>query len=241
MAPREIFNHFDSVAYRQKAKSLSDDVLKANMQRKVRQTMGASWGIGTGIGAVPFTAGVSLIGTAYSWRSRYIAMKKFKALESEWKSRPHLGKFRMRKRDVIIPCVVGLLTMGIGVEVGNAVSNAGSHVFDQAASKGAHHAFSTFTNHAHHAAGAASNNTSPVDLSEKVSAAGHGFVHGVEQTAEVLTGNTDHITASAAGLANHGMSYVAGEAAGIHVGKSAFEAGAFVGINAAGERAGTKF
>ncbi|KAG9026339.1 hypothetical protein FRB95_008984 [Tulasnella sp. JGI-2019a] len=121
------------------------------------------------------------------------------------------------------------------------MTHAGSHLFDQVASKGAHHVLSTAASHAHHVAGAVTNSaTPPVDMSAQASTAGHGFVRGVEQTAQVLTNHTDHITASASGLANHGMAYVVGEAAGIHATTNAIEAGASVAINAAGERVGTK-
>ncbi|KAG8978767.1 hypothetical protein FRB95_013063 [Tulasnella sp. JGI-2019a] len=210
------------------------------MEKKVRGMTSANWGVVAGISNAVHTCGGSLAGTAYSGRNRYITKKKLQALKFEWNSRFWLGEFRTRKRDVIGPSVIGLVTMGIGLEVGSALTHAGSHVFDQVASAGAHHALSNVAPHAHHVVGATMNNSPPDDLLAQASAGGHGFVRGVEQTFEVLADNTQQITASAAGVANHGTSYVTGEAMGIHTTRFLVTYGACVAIDAAGERIGRK-
>ncbi|KAG9030333.1 hypothetical protein FRB95_004118 [Tulasnella sp. JGI-2019a] len=183
----EFFHSFDSEAYARRIELLSDEELESAMQKKIREGTSASLGVGFGIGAALPTFGASLIGSAYSGRNCYIVGKKLELLKFEWNSRYWLGEFRARKRDTIIPCVIGVVTLGVGFEVGSVVTHAGSQIFDKVASTGAHHVISNVATLAHHVTGDTTNNLPPVDLQAQASAGGHGFVHGVEQTFEVLT------------------------------------------------------
>ncbi|PPJ53804.1 hypothetical protein CBER1_04565 [Cercospora berteroae] len=104
---------FDGAAYRRRVKHMTPAELRECEIVKYRQTLCASWAMGTGVGAAFFTCGVSLIGTALGARRFKVATKKLEIVNAELASR-NIPLYVTRKRDVSMSVTICLLTAGIG-------------------------------------------------------------------------------------------------------------------------------
>ncbi|KAI1621993.1 hypothetical protein EDD37DRAFT_611490 [Exophiala viscosa] len=105
--------------------------LKTHEVAKCRQHVSAGASIGGGIGAAPFTLGLSLLGSAYGARRLYIAEKKLEIIREELVRRD-VSLHKFSKRDFFIPMGVSVATLGFGagldVFAAHATSQVATHV-----------------------------------------------------------------------------------------------------------------
>jgi len=164
----------------------SDRQLKEKHHQACMQIMACSCGVGAGIGAAPFTLGISLASSGYSLQRIIVLEEQKKLIEEECRARK-IPVPRERKRDIGIGSAVGIMTMGLGdaIEIG-ADLLAGEAVVEaaSAASGGVDH----LTPH-----GAA-------ELANAASQDGHGFSHGVQET---LTSQAHHLAHGTVGASEY--------------------------------------
>ena len=240
MGPRDTFN-FDSDKYarhlKDKAKC-SDRQLKKKHHQKCLQIMACSCAMGAGLGAAPFSCGVTLVSSAYAFRQMVVLGNQKGLIEKECRSR-NISVPRERKRDIGIGMAVGIGTMGLGVAIPLGLDSLSGQAIVGAADA----ASTVFGDAAHHLSPHAA------ELANAASHGGHGVVHGIHET---LTSQAHHLahhgTVGASELcapfqylpSGDGTASVAGVVAGV---QGTMKVEEFVGHMAGGcalDRAGTK-
>ncbi|KAG9020910.1 hypothetical protein FRB95_003254 [Tulasnella sp. JGI-2019a] len=106
------FFYLDCEAYSKKVKLLPKDKLQRKMRKKVRQMIMYAFGVAGGIGGAVITNGLCILGSVYSARKFYIALRKSRLLEAEWGMRndsKHTG-IGLTWWDVAGSCGAGILT-----------------------------------------------------------------------------------------------------------------------------------
>ncbi|CAD0083022.1 unnamed protein product [Aureobasidium vineae] len=162
---------FDAAAYIAKVRKMDHAELRKREICKTRQIYSSSWSIGAGVGVAFFTAGLSLVGSAYGLRKMSIAEQKLVIVQEELKSR-ELDLYKERKRDFFIPMAIGVVTAGIGCGSSIAIA-ASSHLpTHEISSAAVHHIIS------------------------EPSAAVHGITEGAREQADSVLGT--HVFESAA-------------------------------------------
>ena len=202
---------FDEAAY---ARQISNEEkyptysLKENEIVKHRQHVSAGASTGVGIGLIPFTMGLSLLGSAYGARRLYIANKKLELIQAEL-TRREVALHNPTKRDFFIPFGVSMATLGLG---------AGADVV-------AAHATSQIATHAI----ADHGSRAVADVLQSPASMCHGVADGVSlqlhEVGQVFAGGLDHaiaVTNLASSYIVAGAPYVLpGELVGMAAGMSA--------------------
>jgi hypothetical protein len=125
---------FNFSEYRRECKKMSDGKLQKELEKYTRHTSSAGVSYGVGLALIPFTFGLSALGSVAASASGTNALLKADILKDESESRE--VELRVRARDILGGYAIGL-TCG-------AVSHGlGGHVLDSAV----HHV----AQHAHHA------------------------------------------------------------------------------------------
>ena len=173
---------FDSDKYARKLndkEKCSDRQLKKKHHQKCLAITTRGCGISAGIGLAPFTLGITLFSSAYSWRQMIVLEKQKKLIEEECRARM-IPEPRERKRDIAIGSAVGVATMGLSAAIPFGVDSLAGEAVVGAAST-ASTAFGTAVDHLTlHAA----------ELANAASQGGHGLYHGVQET---LTSQAHHL------------------------------------------------
>ncbi|KAG8883128.1 hypothetical protein FRB98_003302 [Tulasnella sp. 332] len=111
----------DTMKYEKDIKKLTDADLGAELRKKTRLMTATASGVVSGAVSAFYTYGLSILSSAASGWMLYVAIKKLVLLKAEWDSRK-LGAFRIRKRDIIGPLVVGIATIFVGAKMGMALN-----------------------------------------------------------------------------------------------------------------------
>ncbi|KAG9012970.1 hypothetical protein FRB94_004363 [Tulasnella sp. JGI-2019a] len=98
-------------AHNQHTRPLSDEELKATIQMNLRQMIENGLGMAFGVRVAFFTYGIGITGTTYSAYKLCVAKRMHTILMEEW-CRRRLGHIsvRLRKRDLLLFCVAGIVT-----------------------------------------------------------------------------------------------------------------------------------
>ena len=202
---------FDEAAY---AKQITNEkdyptyALKQNEIVKHRQHVSAGASTGAGIGLIPFTMGLSLLGSAYGARRLYIANKKLELIQAEL-TRREVALHTPTKRDFFIPFGVSMATLGLGAGADAVAAHATSQL--------ATHAIADHGSRA------------VADVLQSPASVCHGVADGVSlqlhEIGQVFAGGLDHAMATtnlASSYIVAGAPYVLpGELVGMAAGMSA--------------------
>ncbi|MCJ1244541.1 Ankyrin repeat domain-containing protein 44 [Trapelia coarctata] len=183
------FWDFDDDEYEKRVSTLSREDLQKLHAVVSQKVLGASAGVGAGIGGAFFTAGVSLVGSAIAGRRVNVNDRRKKIIEKRLADEGW-DKYKIRKRDMIIPLaaigVVGMVAPGADAVIGHFASHAATH----AATHASTHVASTAA--AHHTADAV---RVAADHPETFAKA---IEHGASnQLAELTNGAVGHIASTA--------------------------------------------
>lgn len=183
------FWDFDDDEYTEQISTLSREELEKLHAVVSQKVLGASAGVGAGIGGAFFTAGVSLAGSAISGRRVNVNGRRKKIVEKRLADEGW-DKYKLRKRDMAIPIaaigVIGMVAPGADAVIGHFASHAATH----AATHASTHAASTAA--AHHTADAL---RIAADHPETFTKA---IEHGASnQLAELTNGAVGHIASTA--------------------------------------------
>jgi len=210
---------FDEAAYIDKMKTKSIEDLHEHECTKYRQEISGSWSVGVGIGLVPLTFGVSLIGSAYGARRYDIAAQKLKIVKAEIDSRKETH-YETRKRDMFIPMAIGALTVGVGCGLECLAMDATSTATTAAL--------------ADHGVRAAK------DMVHDPSNFFSGVEHGVSLQGHEMSNVASHGLHQATVLANHDSTAIIAHASGMNASEAAGHAsGAALALSAEKEAADT--
>lgn len=121
------FFHLDAPAYAQRMSQTSDVELKRREVAKMRIFLAGSCALGSGVGALPFTGGLSLMACGYSGRRMNVAMRKLNIIQAEL-ARRKIKLHTLTGKDKTIAVVSGLLALGTGSMVGIEEATAGDAV-----------------------------------------------------------------------------------------------------------------
>jgi len=182
MGIRDTFG-FSSRRYAVKQEKCTDRELKKKHHRKCLEIIICSSGVGAGIGAAPFTFGLTLAPAAYSLRQVNILCRQKELIEKECMRRK-LPVPRERKRDFAIGLAVGIGSVGLSAAIPIGVHSLAGHAVAGAANT-ASTAFGSATHHV---------SMHAHTLATAVNQGGHGLAHGSKET---LTSQAHH-------LARHG-------------------------------------
>ncbi|KAI5121203.1 hypothetical protein M0805_006004 [Coniferiporia weirii] len=208
------FLHFDTSSYlgRICRPFYSDNDLHDNIYRKRREIAAAGWSIGVGFALIPLTGGVSGIGSAVASRTIHIAHQKLHFLENEWARRGYSSPAAHPVRDWLVPVSIAGAAGAVGMGIDSVFSAAGSAAVVHAGASAAPYAL-------HHVASQATGQHFA-----------HGVYSGIEQSANVMTGN---------GNFNVPPPYYAGTYdAGQAVGMEAVKGGLKYGVQRGGDYGG---
>lgn len=128
---------FEGDKYRAEVKTYSLALLKQQETAMARKFLTSSFSTGAGIGAAPFTGGLTLAIGAYKGRSTYVASKKHDILQDEIRRRNATPR-DVDFKDAAIAWGIGAAGLAIGTEVGNFAEGVthtdamGSHLPDGA-------------------------------------------------------------------------------------------------------------
>ncbi|KAI5121204.1 hypothetical protein M0805_006005 [Coniferiporia weirii] len=208
------FLYFDTTVYlgRICRPLYSDDELCDNIYRKRREIAAAGWSIGMGLALIPLTGGASIIGSAIVSRTIHIARQKLHLLDNEWARRGYPSPPEHPVRDWLVPVSIAGTAGAVGMGIDSVFSAAGSAAVAQAGASAA-----------------------PYTLRHVASQAtgqhfAHGVYSGIEQSANVMTGN---------GNLNVPPPYYAGTYdAGQAVGMEAVKGGLKYGVQRGGDYGG---
>jgi len=121
MGFRDTF-HFNEKAYSDKVRQTDSRVLRKKHHAKVRMQHACSFSVGWGIGLAPATAGISLIGTVYSYRQIHVLRQQATLIEGEIRSREGESAVpRRRKRDWAFGVLIGITGVYIGLGIGHGL------------------------------------------------------------------------------------------------------------------------
>jgi hypothetical protein len=111
---------FDEAKYRKRVKTMNWSELRKREVQKYRQQYSSSAAAGGGVGLAPFTAGLSLVGTAYALRCIDIAEQKHSIVVAELKARGH-PLYEPDWKDAVVPAICGVAGTYIGIGIGAAI------------------------------------------------------------------------------------------------------------------------
>jgi hypothetical protein len=100
--------------YAQRISSYTTEKLCKQEINKTRQSIGASWAIGSGIGGAPFTLGGTLAISAIGSRRYRVATKKLQLIQAELQRRG-VSLHEFDYKDFLIPVGAGLVGLGAGI------------------------------------------------------------------------------------------------------------------------------
>jgi len=182
MGLRDTFN-FDSDKYARHLKEYSDRELKKKHHQKCLQIIACNFSVGAGIGAAPFTCGLTLASSAYSFRQVDVLTSQKKLIEEECRTRK-ISVPQERKRDLAIGFGVGVGSAGLGAAIPVGVEWLSGQAIRGAASITS----TAFGSTVHHIS------AHSAELANAANQGGLGLVHGIKET---VTSQTHH-------LAHHG-------------------------------------
>lgn len=223
---------FDQGDYhsRMMSESPSDPDLCQNIFKKRRQRLASRCGICLGFATGnPFTA-------IWSLRREHISDEKLGVLERLWAQRGW-ARLPSRKRDVIVPLVVIILTLGIGYGLEYILLDSGDFLMDQATTTatnavGTHMAYQTdaFFQHPTTAVAGDMMHNSAAQMQYGM----QGFGYGVEQGAAVLAHQQSTLNS---GQYPGSAPYVAGVGYGVDAAKGGVHDGFGHALNYGAEKA----
>ena len=111
------FLHFDDTEYASRIPQYSDIELKTREIQKMRIFLAGSITFGSGLGAIPFTAGLSLLLVSYGARRMNVAKRKMEIIQGEL-ARRNIALHTLTTRDKVIAVTAGLISLGAGTAVG---------------------------------------------------------------------------------------------------------------------------
>jgi len=121
------FFHFDESEFAHELKRWSLSKLRTQEVVRTRQIISSGATIGGGLGAAPFTFGLSLLGSAYGGRRLYVVKKKLELIQAELADR-NIELYEPSGKDFLIGFLPSVAAMGLGVGVDALASHATSTV-----------------------------------------------------------------------------------------------------------------
>lgn len=111
------FLHLDETNYAFRISQFSNIELKTREIQKMRIFLAGSITFGSGLGAIPVTAGLSLILSSYGARRMNVAKRKMDIIQREL-ARRNIALHTLTTRDKVIAVTAGLISFGVGAAIG---------------------------------------------------------------------------------------------------------------------------